>query len=178
MSKWRQALEWFERHAKTFDLFPEYTKAVYHRWNDYFFEALLLAPIVLWWMLGSPPMWLVAWAFVIALVVAGYYTWRADHLQLIPKVTLHFEHRDPFKQTTPLENVVGVKVYFRVFPKCSTPVPNCTGYLLKIFRERDGRWISTPFNEAVLLTWADGRTGPITVEPGIGPLLECFLCRF
>src|SRR5208282_540459 len=88
MATRRQAKEWIERHAKTFDLFPEYAKAVYHRWNDYFFETLLLAPIVLWWMLGSPPVWLVAWAFVIALVVAGYYTWRADHLRLTPLLAL------------------------------------------------------------------------------------------
>jgi hypothetical protein len=70
------------------DLLGGYLRAVYRHWNDYFFYEMLIAPIIAWWMLGSPPVWLVAGACVWALLVAGYFTWRADHIHLIPKLRL------------------------------------------------------------------------------------------
>jgi hypothetical protein len=119
-------------------------------------------------------MWIRVAVFLWVLVIAGYYAWRADHLILMPKITLRFENRMPFKQPSPMEGIVGVKMFFRVFPDCSSPVPNCTGHLLAVYREIDGHWKPTLFNEAVLLTWADGRVGPITIEPRIGPYLNVF----
>jgi hypothetical protein len=114
--------------GQNFDLFPEYAKAVYHRWNDYFFEPLLLSPVVLWWMLGSPPVWLVTWAFVIALVVAGYYTWRADHLRLLPK--LEFAPGVFVEIHERMEN--NPIAYVQVLPRPVTegPVEQCEGHLL------------------------------------------------
>jgi len=72
---------WVAARSRTFDLFGDYIKAVYKRWNDYFWNALIIAPIVLWWMLGNPPVWLVVSAFVWALLVAGYFAWREEHLK-------------------------------------------------------------------------------------------------
>jgi hypothetical protein len=135
MSKWRQAAEWIERHAKTFDLFPEYAKAVYQRWNEYFFEALVLAPIVVWWMFGSPPMWLIVWAFIIALVVADYYTWRADYLRLLPKLEFAPQVFTEMNTALTINTHMPYTVqYIQLLPRCCTnaPVEQCRGRLLRV----------------------------------------------
>jgi hypothetical protein len=114
-------------------------------------------------------------ALAASFVLAGYHIWRADHLLLIPKITLRFENRDPFVQIDQGDSPeVMLKKYFRLFPECSTAVADCQGYLLAVFKEVKGRWEPTAFNEAVPLTWADDRTGAITIEPGIGPYLRIF----
>jgi hypothetical protein len=76
-----QIARWYEQHAQTFDLFPDYIKAIYSRWHDYLWGAPLLAPIIVWYLLGHPPMWVIGWTFVSALLVAGYYAWREEHLK-------------------------------------------------------------------------------------------------
>lgn len=45
---------------------------------------------------------------------------------------------------------------------------------MAVFREVDGTWQTTLFDEPLPLTWADGRTGPINIESGIGPYLKVF----
>src|SRR6266571_2780675 len=71
---------WYEGHAKTLDLLPEYTRAVYTQWNDYLWGEIPVAPIVIWWMLGNPPMWVIIPAFFWAFLIAGYYVWRKEHV--------------------------------------------------------------------------------------------------
>jgi hypothetical protein len=74
-------LDWFENHAKTLDLFPEYARAVYSQWNDYLWGEIPVAPIVIWWMLGNPPMWVTIPAFFWAFLIAGYYVWRKEYVE-------------------------------------------------------------------------------------------------
>jgi hypothetical protein len=76
-------LDWFQNHAKTLDLLPEYTRSVYARWNDYLWGELPVAPVVIWWIFGSPPMWVVVPTFFWAFLIAGYYVWRGEHLKLV-----------------------------------------------------------------------------------------------
>jgi hypothetical protein len=155
-------------------LFPEYLKAIIGHWNEIFFLSIPTLPFVAWWYLGDPPIWIRVAVFLWVLVIAGYYAWRRDHLILMPKITLRFENRTPFVQMTSVANPeVTLRQYFRLFPDCLSPVES-EGYLLRVFRQVDGRWEPTPFNEAVPLTWADGRSGPIKVEPEIGPYLNVF----
>jgi hypothetical protein len=73
-----ERLAWLKRRSKTLDLLPQYNGAVYSSWHDYLWGATPVAPIIVWWMLGSPPMWIVALAFAWAFLIAGYYTWRKE----------------------------------------------------------------------------------------------------
>ena len=50
---------WLRKRTKTLDLLPAYLKAIYRRANEYVWEEVLVAPIILWWMFGNPPTWLV-----------------------------------------------------------------------------------------------------------------------
>ncbi len=79
MRKWLERVwQWLAHHTKTLDLFPEYVGAVYHAWHDYLWGWTPVAPVIVWWMLGQPPMWLVAAAFIWAFLIASYYAWRAE----------------------------------------------------------------------------------------------------
>lgn len=166
--------EFAKQRFRTLELFPDYLKSIIAHWNEIFFLSIPALPFVLWWYLGEPPMWIRVVVFVWVLVIAGYYAWRADHLIVMPKITLRFEHRAPFVQMTAMKDPeVTMRQYFRVLPQCSTAVES-QGYLLAVFREIKGKWHPTMFDEPVPLTWADGRTGPIKVEPEIGPYLNVF----
>jgi hypothetical protein len=178
--------DWAVARIRTFDLLPDYLRTVLKLWNDVFWASLPTFPFVLWWMFDSPPMWIVVGIFIWVFIVAGYYAWREDHLRLVPKITLMFENREPFVQTTPtqLGGFIGPRpasgpdrVYIRVFPQCSTRVRACEPYLLAIYREEDGIWTPTPMNEPCLLTWANRpQTRQLDVEPGIGPYVDvCYI---
>ncbi len=77
----QKLFEWYQRHAKTLDLLGEYARAVYARWNDYLWGELAVAPVVIWWIFGSPPVWVTVPAFFWAFLIAGYYVWRKEYLK-------------------------------------------------------------------------------------------------
>jgi hypothetical protein len=169
------------RQFKTFDLLPEYFFSVKaEAWNLAWGPGFIAVIFCLWWFERATPMPTLNVALFLgaALVLAGYYLWRADHLRLVPKITLRFANEPPFVQTTPAAtpgSEIILSRYWRVFPDCSAPVENCTGYLLKVFKEVDGRWEPTAFDEAVPLMWANRNfAGPTTIEPKIGPYLDVF----
>jgi hypothetical protein len=178
MRRWLERTSgWFIRNAgryvKTLDLFPEYITAIYHAWHDYLWEALLLAPVIIWWMLGSagnPPMWIVALAFVWALLMAGYYTWRAEHVRLMPKL----EFLDQIF-VVPIEKEGGEWVtYLQILPRCLTdsPVEQCQGHLLRVLVLKDDEWKSTRSNEPLDLTWSTHDSAPRTLHPSIDQRLN------
>jgi hypothetical protein len=168
---WKWLVDW----VKALDLLPAYFRAASENFLNVIFGPGVLAILYcVWALIAMPPLAVTLMFLVGAILVASYYLWRADHLQLVPKVTLRFENRVPFKQPAPMEDAIGVKMYFRVFPDSLIPVPGCAGYLLAVYREIDGNWRPTLFDEPVALIWADGRSGPITVEPEIGPYLNIF----
>ncbi len=173
----RRAWKAIVRQFKTLELLPEYFLSVKaEAWDLAWGPGLIAIVFCLWWYQRTTPMPSLNIALFLgaALVLAGYYLWRADHILLVPKITLRFEDRTPFVQMTAVKDPeVTMRKYFRVFPDCSTAVES-QGYLLAVFREVKGHWQPTLFDEPVSLTWADGRTGPIKIEPEIGPYLNVF----
>jgi hypothetical protein len=77
----QDVLRWFRRRAKTLDLLPEFVGAVYSRWNDYLWGELPVAPVVIWWIFGNPPMWVTVPVFLWAFLIACYYVWRKERLR-------------------------------------------------------------------------------------------------
>ncbi len=71
----------FKARAQTLDLLPDYWRALIARWNDIFWLSTPTFPLLIWWFFGSPPMSLVAGAFVWAFAAAGYYAWRDEYLK-------------------------------------------------------------------------------------------------
>ena len=88
-------------------------------------------------------------------------------------IKLRFEYREPCVQMTPVTDD-STRVYIRLFPECTGPVKDCTGYLLAIYRRTGKVWEPTVFNEAWPLTWANIGAQPVTVDPHIGPYLDVF----
>jgi hypothetical protein len=74
----QQTASWIRGRAKKLDLLLEYSKAVYRAVVVYVWEEILVAPIMLWWLFGHPPMWLVAGAFLWAFLIASYGAWREE----------------------------------------------------------------------------------------------------
>jgi hypothetical protein len=169
----QRAIEWLGRHARTFDLFPEYLRSIYRHWSDYLFETLLLSPIILWWMLGNPPMWIVALAFVAALIVASYYAWRADRLRLIPKLRFRDSGFAIHNATTSDPN--ERRKYLQILLECATdaPVEECRGFLLRIRTAWGDEWQDTEFDHALPLTWSFYDTSePRTLYRGVDQRLN------
>jgi hypothetical protein len=82
-------IRWLNKRFGTFDLLPEYFTAAASQMQNILWGALL--PFVawgIWFVLGNPPMWVNATAIGLALFLAGYYVWRADHIRLEPKVEI------------------------------------------------------------------------------------------
>jgi hypothetical protein len=79
----RRIFTWLNKRFGTFDLLPEYFTAAASQMQNILWGALL--PFVawgIWFIVGSPPLWVNATAIGVALFLAGYYVWRADHVRL------------------------------------------------------------------------------------------------
>jgi hypothetical protein len=168
--------KWIIKQAKTFDLLPDYAKAVYRAWQDYLWGALLVSPIIVWWLVSNPPdipappMLLVIAAFAWAFLVATYYTWRKERIRQIPK--LEFAPT-VFQELTPAVAIGGSTIftinYLQVLPRCisETPVEECQGRLLHVLRWNGTRWESTPLNEPLDLVWSYHDSTPRKLELGV-----------
>jgi len=170
---------WLTAQFKTLDLLPEYFQSAKQEWWRILWgESLVAIAFVLWVLLAPMPIWAIICFLLAAFAMASYYIWRADHIRLIPTIRLRFEYREPFVQMTPATSPgrdIVLARYWRVFPDCSTRIENCTGYLLGVFKEVNGHWEPTAFDEAVPLIWANRNyAGPLTIEPNIGPYLDVF----
>jgi hypothetical protein len=126
---------------------------------------------IIWWSLGTIPPWAIALFFVWALIVAGYFSWRMDHIRLLPK----FEVREFRIQETPTEGLQR-RVYVQLLPQCLTDasVKECQGNLLRVFKQiaGDSDWVLTSMNEPLHLEWSYRGAGPLTLEPGIDQRLN------
>lgn len=120
------------------------------------------------------PPWAIALFFIWALIVAGYFSWRVDHLRLMPK----FEIREFCIQETPTEGLQR-KVYVQLIPRCLTDatIKECQGNLLRVFKQIVGGsdWALTAMNEPLHLEWSYHGAGPLMLKPGIDQRLNvCF----
>jgi hypothetical protein len=96
-------------------LLPDYFRTLAKEWlNILFGETLLAVLFLLWWALANPSNPRLILVFVVAMFVAGYYAWRADHSRLQQKIevtrvrTHSWPHRDGGK---------GTQFYFEVVNK-------------------------------------------------------------
>jgi len=70
-------------------LMPDYFRALAKEWfNILFGETLVGIGFLIWWALGAPTNHALVVVFVLAMFVAGYYAWRADHLRLETKIEI------------------------------------------------------------------------------------------
>jgi hypothetical protein len=151
---------WLKRRIKSFDLFSDYLATVRHTWVDVAWGAGLPAiGFIIWWSLGNPPQWVVVCFFVWALLIAGYYSWRVDHLRLMPRFEIGDFHLQLTPTTDPVGNPTGQSVFIQLLPKCLTEaeVEECQGHLRSVYRWSEKRqWELTELNETVLLGWSHG----------------------
>jgi predicted membrane metal-binding protein len=83
----RRIRTWLRARLETFALLPEYGKATAKQWmNILFGETVLGVIFLIWWALANPKNPPLILIFVAAVIIAGYFVWRADHIRLISEV--------------------------------------------------------------------------------------------
>lgn len=111
---WRQISHWFKRRFQTFDLLPQYFTAAASQMQNILWGALL--PFLawgIWFIVSNPPTWVNVTAVGVALFMAGYYVWRADHVRLEQKI----EVTEVRKHTWDRQGHLGVQYYFCIVNK-------------------------------------------------------------
>jgi len=173
--------QWFKRRYQELDLLPEYSRLVFTRWQALLWGGSVLA--VLWgahFILGEWPSWINWTAITVALFFAGFYTWRADHVRLIPRLAV----QNAVLQITPVtrqifamngtqvsDEVLDGRTFIQLAVKCLTeaPVDECKGHLVKVQRWSPSKndWESADFPPALVLGWDNsGDAQQITQHPG------------
>jgi hypothetical protein len=156
------------RRIQQFDLLPDYFTAVAQRWLDILWGASLIAILfALWWIFGNPSAWKIAIYLVAILFVAGYYVWRADHVQLISNLSI----KQFYVTQTPTSGPESI-VVIHVVPECltNTPIEGCRGHLLRVQRRSHNTqpWQATEIDEPSNLAWSiHDNTLPRTLYPGV-----------
>ncbi len=114
-----------------------------------------------WFYVGNPPSWVNWTAILIALLIAGYYAWRAEHIRLIPKVEIVDWHIE--KESSDQNDFTVCQIV----PKCLTesPVYECVGHLTELRRWAVDRWEKTSLTPQIL-RWAHQPYGPAELHPG------------
>lgn len=173
----RQIYRWLKNRVETSVLLPNYIGAIAKQWMNILFGETVVGVIFLvWWALGTPPLILI---FVVAMFVAGYFAWRADHVRLIPR----FEIKEFYIQPTPTSIPHESRVYIQVLPTCLTEVPvsECRGHLLRVCKWSDAKneWESTELNEPLNLAWSMHDASPLILQPGVGQRLNvCWIDNY
>jgi hypothetical protein len=171
----RQISTWLKTRVETFFLLPEYGKATARQWmNILFGETVVGAIFLIWWAISNPKNPPLILIFVAAMLVAGYFAWRADHVRLMPKLAV----QDVCIQETPT-NTKERRVFVQILPKCLTdaPVRKCQGHLLRVYRQlgNDPAWELTEMNEPLDLEWSYYGNTPRDLQPKIDQRLNiCF----
>ena len=150
----RKLFSWCVRKGRTLHLFWEYARAVYTRWNDYPWGELIISPIIVWWIVGNPPIWIIIAAFIWALLIAGYYTWRAEYERLTPKLRLSAPPFLIHDATT--SNPTERRKYIQIIPEPASEgrVEGCSAHLLCVMKLSGDDWQMTEFDHALPLRWS------------------------
>lgn len=163
-----QIYTWLKAGIRTFSLLSEYGKAIAKQWMSILFGETLIGTIFLiWWAISNPKNPPLILTFVVAMFVAGYFVWRADHVRLIPK----FEITEVLAQVTETDDPNTPSLYVQMIPRCLTeaPVYECRGHLLRVSKRLtpEDEWKLTDMNAPLFLGWDYYGTRPFTLEPGI-----------
>jgi hypothetical protein len=154
-------------------LMPGYFRALAKQWlNILFGETLVGIGFLIWWALGAPTNHALIIVFVVAMFVAGYYAWRADHVRLLPQLSIG----SVVVQETPTE-ASGEKraVFVQVELICKdAPVEECRGHLLRVYKRYMGEseWTLTQMNERLDLEWSHKGCVPLTLYKSGGQNLN------
>ena len=172
----RQFRTWLRKQLEKLLLMPNYFRALAKEWlNVLFGETLVGIGFLVWWALGAPTNHALIIVFVLAMFVAGYYAWRADHIRLIPRL----EIKKLVLQENPVNDARGTRrIYVQVIPECLTDasVPKCTAHLVRVYRrytEQDD-WKLMDV-EPGILEWSFSGYEPHDLHPDIAQRLNvCF----
>jgi hypothetical protein len=173
-------VSWIKSRLRTFALLPDYFGAIAQRWQDILWGASMPAiVIVIWSAIWGVPTPIIVVFLVLAMFIAGYYAWRADHERFLPRLEVV---NKPRIQTTPVMTSMGYDTgqqltYLQVVPRCATdsPVRECQGHLLRVSKVAEGEWVETALNETLPLEWSLRKEPAVTLYPGIEQRLNvCF----
>jgi hypothetical protein len=110
----RRFIHWLKKRFSTFDLLPEYFTSAASEMQNILWGALL--PFLawgIWFIVSTPPTWINVTALGLALFMAGYYVWRADHVRLQQKI----EVTQVRSHTWDRQGRQGVQYYFEIVNK-------------------------------------------------------------
>jgi hypothetical protein len=168
---------WLKARLETFILLPDYGKAIAQQWmNILFGETVVGVVFLIWWVIANPKNPPLILIFVVAMFVAGYYVWRADHIRLMPKFEVrtwcifHTPSLDPETR-----EVHGINMWVQLQPRCLTQasIEECQPHLRRVqkWMPSANTWADTKLDQPVLLRWAnnvsDGPPSPMTLHPGL-----------
>jgi hypothetical protein len=127
-----------------------------HAWETFWGATALGIPFGLYTLYRSPSAaWLLLYLLCVSFV-AGYYIWRADHVRLIPKLSVIGTRL----QDTPIVAngmVYDHRTFIQLLPRCLTeaPVYECAAFLQRVDRFRAGHWEDTGLDINLRLNWGD-----------------------
>jgi hypothetical protein len=170
--------QWFRRQFGKLGLLPEFFRVIAKEWSNILFgETLLGIAFLLWWSLAGPSNTKLIVVFVAAMLVAGYYGWRADHIRLMPKLQVTQFTR----QTTDMFGEDGRRngwsEYLQLLPRCLTEanVEECRGLLtsIEMMIGYTNAWVPAE-QEVMFLEWSHSNAEPITLYPHAERRLNVF----
>jgi hypothetical protein len=184
---------WIVRRFKTLDYISDYLKAAIGHFGDVFWGVAVGAGIgsllgvtlpflilALYSQFQTPPRFVNWLAILCAVILAGYYVWRADHVRLMPKFEINkfcTQHTPTMDRNT--GEPTGASMWVQLVPRCLTEaeVVDCQGHLKQVRKWSNGSgWEETEMNETLELFWSHGGDvpTPITLHPGIERRLNVF----
>jgi len=166
--------KWFKRRFKELDLLEKYFPLLFTRWQAALWGGSVLAVAFGWHFITADwPYPVKVCACVTALFFAGYYLWRADHVRLLPQLSIG----RVVVQETPTD-ATGERraVFVQIEPICmgDAPVEECRGHLLRVYRRYLGEneWTLTQMNERLDLEWSHKGYAPLTLYKSGGQNLN------
>ena len=155
--QWRRT-RWLKTRLETLVLLPDYGKATAKQWmNILFGETVVGVIFLIWWALTNPKNPPLVLIFVVAVIVAGYFVWRADHLRLIAQFEIHEWCIQSTPTTSQTGQITGSSIWIQLLPKCLTEaeVHNCQGHLQHVCKWSNAEgWMETELNEPLPLGWS------------------------
>jgi hypothetical protein len=166
--------QWFKRRFKELDLLDKYFPLLFSRWQAALWGGSVLAVAFGWHFITADwPYPVKVSACVAALFFAGYYVWRADHVRLLPQLSVG----GVVVQETPTSPTGGRRAAFvqiELICKGDAPVEECRGHLLRVYKRFHGEneWTLTEMKERLDLQWSHKGCVPLTLYKSGGQNLN------